>query len=185
VSRGRQRGHYDVLGVTPAVDTAGLRRAYRQLALAHHPDRAAPADRAAAAARTAELTAAYRVLADPAARRRYDADIGVAPRHRGHAGVRTALRPDALDPRPAHRPTHDPVLRDVRRRSAADRAGATTSTPIREVLPQLLAAVAIGVVGALALIAGAIAASGWLQATGVVLLGVGLAGGVLTELSRK
>ena len=60
---------YEVLGVSPAATTAELRRAYRKLALEHHPDRAGPAS----APRFAQIAEAYRMLSDPTARTAYDA----------------------------------------------------------------------------------------------------------------
>jgi molecular chaperone DnaJ len=61
--------HYTVLGIGPTVGAAEIRRAYRQLALRHHPDRAG----VAATATFQRIVEAYRVLSDPAARARYDA----------------------------------------------------------------------------------------------------------------
>src|SRR5262245_36822774 len=60
---------YEVLGVSPAATTAELRRAYRKLALEHHPDRAGPHS----APRFAQIAEAYRMLSDPTARTAYDA----------------------------------------------------------------------------------------------------------------
>jgi molecular chaperone DnaJ len=60
---------YEVLGVSPAATTAELRRAYRKLALEHHPDRAGPNS----APRFAQIAEAYRMLSDPTARTAYDA----------------------------------------------------------------------------------------------------------------
>ncbi len=79
--------HYAVLGLTRSVGGAEIRRAYRLLALRHHPDRAGP-DGTAAFQRIAE---AYRVLSDPTLRSTYDAMY--------EAGRREApLRPvDAAD----------------------------------------------------------------------------------------
>jgi hypothetical protein len=51
-----------------AVDLADLDRRLRDRARALHPDRAAPAERAASSARSAELFAAHRTLKDPLAR---------------------------------------------------------------------------------------------------------------------
>jgi hypothetical protein len=51
-----------------AIDGAELDRRLRERARELHPDRAAPAGRAAAAARSAELFAAHRCLKDPLAR---------------------------------------------------------------------------------------------------------------------
>jgi molecular chaperone DnaJ len=61
--------HYTVLGLTRSVGGAEIRRAYRLLALRHHPDRAGP-EGTATFQRIAE---AYRVLSDPALRSTYDA----------------------------------------------------------------------------------------------------------------
>jgi molecular chaperone DnaJ len=60
---------YEVLGVSPSATTAELRRAYRRLALQHHPDRAGPHS----APRFAQIAEAYRMLSDPTARTAYDA----------------------------------------------------------------------------------------------------------------
>lgn len=60
---------YAVLGVPPTATLPELRRAYRRLALAHHPDRAG----AASAPTFARIAEAYRLLSDAAARAAYDA----------------------------------------------------------------------------------------------------------------
>jgi len=62
---------YAILGVARAATGAEIRRAYRKLALAHHPDRAGPAS-ADAFARIAE---AYHMLSNPTARTAYDAHL--------------------------------------------------------------------------------------------------------------
>jgi DnaJ-class molecular chaperone len=74
---------YEVLGVSPAATTAELRRAYRRLALEHHPDRAGPQS----APRFAQIAEAYRMLSDPTARTAYDA----------HRFERAARRPQTAD----------------------------------------------------------------------------------------
>src|SRR5438477_4017711 len=67
----RTPGHdlYEVLGVSRAATTAELRRAYRRLALQHHPDRAGPKS----GPLFARIAEAYRMLSDPTARTAYDA----------------------------------------------------------------------------------------------------------------
>jgi molecular chaperone DnaJ len=62
---------YAVLGVARSATASDLRRAYRRLALMHHPDRAG----AASAPRFAQIADAYRVLSNPLARSTYDASL--------------------------------------------------------------------------------------------------------------
>ena len=62
---------YAVLGVARAATGAEIRRAYRKLALAHHPDRAG----AASADVFARIAEAYHMLSDPTARTAYDAHL--------------------------------------------------------------------------------------------------------------
>jgi molecular chaperone DnaJ len=62
---------YVVLGVARAATGAEIRRAYRRLALQHHPDRAG----AASAETFARIAEAYRMLSDPTARTAYDAHL--------------------------------------------------------------------------------------------------------------
>lgn len=63
------RTHYEVLGVKRNASAEDVRRAFRRLVLQHHPDRSrAPG----AAERFREITGAYEVLRDPAARADYD-----------------------------------------------------------------------------------------------------------------
>ena len=72
-----RRDYYEVLGVERSVDAAELKRAYRKLAMEHHPDRN-PDDKASEA-RFKEASEAYQVLSDPEKRARYD--------RFGHAGT--------------------------------------------------------------------------------------------------
>jgi molecular chaperone DnaJ len=65
-----ERDFYEILGVTREADAAELKRAYRRLAMEHHPDRN-PGDQAAET-RFKEAAEAYQVLSDPEQRARYD-----------------------------------------------------------------------------------------------------------------
>ncbi len=62
------KDYYRVLDVAPDASLEAIRRAFRRLALEHHPDRAGEEG----AARFREALEAYEVLSDPEARARYD-----------------------------------------------------------------------------------------------------------------
>lgn len=64
--------HYDLLGVAPDATTEEIQRAYRILALRHHPDVAPDTDQAVMAA----INRAWSVLSDPGRRRTYDDALG-------------------------------------------------------------------------------------------------------------
>jgi hypothetical protein len=64
--------HYEVLGVAADASAEEIQRAYRMLALHHHPDVAPDSDPAVMAA----INGAWSVLGDPARRRVYDAALG-------------------------------------------------------------------------------------------------------------
>ncbi|EGB10895.1 hypothetical protein AURANDRAFT_9524, partial [Aureococcus anophagefferens] len=66
---------YDALGVDPCASAGEIKKAYYRKALKVHPDKH-PGD-ADAAAQFQKIGAAYRVLGDADARRRYD-DTGAA-----------------------------------------------------------------------------------------------------------
>src|SRR6187200_3047650 len=68
--------YYALLGVDAEADTAELLRAWRQLALRWHPDRAGPG----ATATFQKLLDAYTVLSDPVARAAYDRRRGAPAR---------------------------------------------------------------------------------------------------------
>jgi molecular chaperone DnaJ len=71
------RDYYEVLGVARDCDEAGLKSAFRKLAMQHHPDRNGGS--AEATAKFKEVNEAYSVLSDPQKRAAYD--------RFGHAGV--------------------------------------------------------------------------------------------------
>ena len=65
-----KRDYYEVLGVSREAGADDIRKAYRQAALKHHPDRN-PGD-VQAEAKFKEATEAYSVLSDGEKRDRYD-----------------------------------------------------------------------------------------------------------------
>ena len=74
------RDYYEVLGVERGCNDAGLKSAFRGLAMKHHPDRNGGCQDASA--RFKEINEAYSVLSDPRKRAAYD--------RFGHAGVNGA-----------------------------------------------------------------------------------------------
>ena len=72
-----KRDYYEVLGVPKNADDAALKKAYRSLAMQHHPDKN-PGDKASEE-KFKEGAEAYEVLSDADKRARYD--------RYGHAGV--------------------------------------------------------------------------------------------------
>lgn len=72
-----KRDYYEVLGIGRSAGDDEIKKAYRKVAMQHHPDRN-PGD-TAAEARFKEATEAYEVLRDPQKRARYD--------QFGHAGM--------------------------------------------------------------------------------------------------
>ena len=77
-----KRDYYEVLGVAKSASVVEIKKAYKKLALANHPDRN-PGDEEAVV-RFKEAAEAYEVLSDDDKRSRYD--------RFGHAGVQGAAR---------------------------------------------------------------------------------------------
>ncbi|KAG0543490.1 hypothetical protein BDA96_02G194900 [Sorghum bicolor] len=85
-----RRDYYKVLSLEhrPDVGAEEIKRAYRRLALRHHPDVCPPSRRAESTEHFLELRRAYETLSDPARRVRYD------------AGLRTTDGGEVARPRP-------------------------------------------------------------------------------------
>ncbi|HLG71892.1 MAG TPA: J domain-containing protein [Chloroflexota bacterium] len=96
---------YEVLEVSPEADQAAITAAYRRLVFAFHPDRNGSPE---AAARTAQITSAYRILGDPAERARYDSRRNASPKDRqpiprAVLGTSKLTLYDLLERKPRHR----------------------------------------------------------------------------------
>jgi molecular chaperone DnaJ len=74
-----KRDYYDILGVPRNADEADIKKAYRKLAMKHHPDRNQGDGAQASEAKFKEANEAYEMLTDPQKRAAYD--------QYGHAGV--------------------------------------------------------------------------------------------------
>lgn len=70
---GESMDHYRTLQVTRDAEPEVIERAYKALALKHHPDVVSPMSRASAELRMKSINRAYEVLRDPRSRVRYDA----------------------------------------------------------------------------------------------------------------
>jgi len=73
------RDYYEILGVDRKATTDEIKRAYRKLAMQHHPDRVADGEKRAAEEKFKEISEAYAVLSDDKKRGLYD--------QYGHAGI--------------------------------------------------------------------------------------------------
>src|ERR671938_335068 len=74
-----KRDYYTVLGVTKNASDEDIKKAYRKLAMKHHPDRNQGDDAKKAEDKFKEAKEAYEMLSDPQKRAAYD--------QYGHAGV--------------------------------------------------------------------------------------------------
>jgi molecular chaperone DnaJ len=74
-----KRDYYEILGVQKGASADDIKKAYRNLALKHHPDRVTPDKKKEAEERFKEISESYAVLSDPQKRSQYD--------QFGHAGI--------------------------------------------------------------------------------------------------
>ncbi|HEY5551302.1 MAG TPA: J domain-containing protein [Opitutaceae bacterium] len=68
----RFKDYYETLGVPRDAPADEVKRAFRNLARKHHPDRATPANKDTAEEKFKEINEAYEVLGDPEKRKRYE-----------------------------------------------------------------------------------------------------------------
>lgn len=64
--------HFATLGIKPSASPADVRKAFRQQALLHHPDKAAMGDKEAATKRFQQLAMAYEILKDLSVQKAYE-----------------------------------------------------------------------------------------------------------------
>src|SRR5579871_4659277 len=79
-----KRDYYEVLGVARDAEVGDIKKAYRRLAMEHHPDRNSGDPRAEE--RFKECAEAYQVLSDPDKRQLYDRFGHDGPRQAGFQG---------------------------------------------------------------------------------------------------
>ncbi|CAK5278241.1 unnamed protein product, partial [Mycena citricolor] len=65
-----ETGYYDILGITPTATTDDVKKAYRRMAIKHHPDK--NPDDPHAEERFKEIAIAYQTLSDEALRKKYN-----------------------------------------------------------------------------------------------------------------
>ena len=95
-----KKDYYDTLGVPKNASDEDIKKAYRKLAMKHHPDRNQGDSGKAAEAKFKEAKEAYEMLSDSSKRAAYDqyGHAGVDPNMRGAA---QALKGSAVLPRPS------------------------------------------------------------------------------------
>lgn len=69
------KSYYDALGVSQSATEEEIRRRFRQLAVAKHPDRFRDEEKRRAEREFQEITEAFNVLTDPDRRRRHDQEL--------------------------------------------------------------------------------------------------------------
>ena len=74
-----KKDYYEILGVPKDAPLDAIKKAYRSLALKHHPDRVQESEKKQAEEKFKEISEAYGVVSDPAKRKTYD--------QFGHSGI--------------------------------------------------------------------------------------------------
>ncbi len=126
--------HYEVLGVEREAGFEEIQRAYRLLALRHHPDVAPDAD----ASTMAAINGAWAVLSDPVRRHNYDFALG---------HPEAPLRPAPAPPESGWRPLFDDEDDDLDPEDLSDEPYAPTERRPSDLLvmtPVLMVLAAVG-----------------------------------------
>src|SRR5256714_1902190 len=98
----RPSDYYALLGVARDAGEAEIQKAYRGLAMKHHPDRVAAEEKTAAEEKFKQITEAYEVLRDPEKRAAYDRYGVAGGRGGGAAGGGGGVRPPPPPPGAPH-----------------------------------------------------------------------------------
>jgi hypothetical protein len=120
-----------LLGITPAADADTIKKAFRREIARYHPDKVThlgPEFQEMASSRAAELTSAYKVLTDAAARAEYDAALEegrsfIPPAAHGTSAPAAAAAPAVDEPAVVDPPVAIPMADATYRRFEQERAG--------------------------------------------------------------
>ena len=126
--------YYDLLGVEPNASLEEIQRAYRLLALRHHPDVAPDADPSTMAA----INGAWSVLGDPVRRHNYDFELGQPD---------PAPRPAPPRPEDGWRPLYDDDEEDVDPETLSDEPYAPADRRPSDMLVMTPVLLALGAIG--------------------------------------
>ncbi|KAI0429687.1 hypothetical protein F5Y09DRAFT_254384 [Xylaria sp. FL1042] len=97
LKKSQRKDYYKILGVTKDADDAAIKKAYRKLAIIHHPDK--NRDDEGAAERFKDIGEAYETLSDPQKRARYDSGedlIDPSEMFGGGGGMPGGIDPEIL-----------------------------------------------------------------------------------------
>ncbi|MBF0595334.1 MAG: molecular chaperone DnaJ [Candidatus Omnitrophica bacterium] len=83
-----KKDYYEILGVKKDASVADIKKAYRALAMRHHPDRVEESEKKQAEEKFKEISEAYGVLSDAQKRQMYD--------QHGHAGIDQSYTSDDI-----------------------------------------------------------------------------------------
>ncbi|KAK3900907.1 hypothetical protein C8A05DRAFT_35428 [Staphylotrichum tortipilum] len=97
LKKSQRKDYYKILGIEKTAGDTDIKKAYRKLAIVHHPDKN-PGD-ANAEARFKDISEAYETLSDPQKRERYDSGVDLADpadMFGGGGGMGGGIDPDIL-----------------------------------------------------------------------------------------